>query len=82
VVQLYVGALEPTLPRPVKELAGFRKIWLEAGQSTRVTLQLERRALEYYDEQRGAFRFDPGRFVVSVGPHAGDLRLRAEFSAA
>jgi len=81
VVQLYVSALEPSLPRPVKELAGFRKVWLEAGQVARVTLRLERRALEYYDAERQAFRFDPGRFAVSLGPHAGDQRLRAEFQA-
>jgi beta-glucosidase len=79
VVQLYVSALEPTLPRPVKELAGFAKVWLEPGQVTRVTLRLERRALEYYAAEHGAFRFDPGRFAVCVGPHAGDLRLWAEF---
>jgi len=65
----------------VKELAGFRKVWLEAGQVARVTLRLERRALEYYDAERQAFRFDPGRFAVSLGPHAGDQRLRAEFQA-
>jgi beta-glucosidase len=79
VVQLYVSALEPTLPRPVKELAGFAKVWLEPGQLERVTLRLERRALEYYAAEHGAFRFDPGRFAVCVGPHAGDLRLWAEF---
>ena len=78
---MYVSALEPTLPRPVKELAGFHKVWLEPGQIARVALRVERRALEYYDAERGEFRFDPGRFALSLGPHAGDLRLRAEFSA-
>ena len=79
VVQLYVSALEPALPRPVKELAGFHKVWLEPGQATRVVLRLERRALEYYDAERHAFRFDPGRYAVSLGPHAGEQPLRAEF---
>jgi beta-glucosidase len=81
VVQLYVSALEPRVQRPVKELAGFHKLWLEPGQAERVTLRLGRSALEYYDVERHAFRFDPGRYAVSVGPHAGELRLRAEFAA-
>jgi beta-glucosidase len=79
VVQLYVSALEPALARPVKELAGFHKVWLEPGQATRVVLRLERRALEYYDAERRAFRFDPGRYAVSLGPHAAEQPLRAEF---
>jgi beta-glucosidase len=81
VVQLYLSALEPRVPRPVKELAAFRKVWLEPGQSTRVTLRVERKAFEYYDQERGGFRFDPGRYAVSVGQNAGDARLRAELSA-
>jgi beta-glucosidase len=81
VVQLYVSALDARVERPVKELAGFHKLWLEPGQSERITLRLGRSALEYYDVERHAFRFDPGRYAVSVGPHAGELRLRAEFAA-
>jgi beta-glucosidase len=81
VVQLYLSALEPRVPRPVKELAGFRKVWLEPGQSSRVTLRVERESFQYYDPERGEFRFDPGRYAVSVGQHACDVRLRAELSA-
>ncbi|MEY4547482.1 MAG: hypothetical protein RL685_3677 [Pseudomonadota bacterium] len=79
VVQVYSSALQPRVPRPVKELAAFRKVWLEPGQSVRVTLRVERAALEYYDVGGGAFRLDPGAYAVSVGANAGDVRLRAEF---
>ncbi len=81
VVQLYLSALEPRVPRPVKELAAFQKVWLEPGQRARVALRVERGAFEYYDVERAAFRFDPGRYAVSVGRNAADTPLRAEFLA-
>lgn len=81
VVQVYLSALEARVPRPVKELAAFRKVWLEPGQSATVTLRVEREAFEYYDPERRAFRFDPGPYAVSVGQHAGHVPLRAELQA-
>jgi beta-glucosidase len=81
VVQLYLSALEARVPRPVKELAAFRKVWLEPGQSASVTLRVEREAFEYYDVERREFRLDPGRYAISVGQHAGHVPLRAELHA-
>ncbi|MBW2420581.1 MAG: glycoside hydrolase family 3 protein [Deltaproteobacteria bacterium] len=49
VVQVYVEPLRPRLPRPLRELKGFVKVQLEAGATTRVSIDLEARAFAYYD---------------------------------
>ena len=49
VVQCYVGAVAPSVVRPVKELKAFQKVWLEPGQSTTVTLTLDARSFAYWN---------------------------------
>lgn len=48
-VQLYVRDVESTVNRPVRELKGFAKIALEAGESKTVTFKLDKRAFAYYE---------------------------------
>jgi beta-glucosidase len=81
VVQLYIGEVAPSVPRPPKELAAFQKVWLEPGQRERVTLRVGRRALEYYDAERRELTYQPGQFEVALGPHAGAIKLRRTFLA-
>jgi beta-glucosidase len=76
VVQAYVRELAPRVPRPFKELAAFAKVWLEAGESRRVSLSITPRALSYYDVEAGAFACSPGEFEVLVGRNAADVPLR------
>ncbi|MEM7140696.1 MAG: glycoside hydrolase family 3 N-terminal domain-containing protein [Actinomycetota bacterium] len=49
VVQVYVEPVDPEIHRPVRELKAFRKVTLDAGESTTVTVELEPRAFAYYD---------------------------------
>lgn len=79
VVQAYVSELAPIVPRPVKELAGFRKVWLEPGEERRVALGIAPRAFQFYDVATGAFTYRAGQFEVRVGPNAGELPLRQTF---
>ena len=74
--QLYVGAGQSRVPRPVKELKAFRKITLEPGERTRVTLVLDRSALAYYDATRHDWVVEPGTYDVLVGSSSRDIRLR------
>jgi beta-glucosidase len=76
VVQAYVRELEPSVPRPLKELAAFAKVRLEPGEERRVTLSIAPRALSYFDEALGAFTQRPGKFEVLVGPNAAEVPLR------
>jgi beta-glucosidase len=79
VVQAYVRELEPSVPRPPKELAAFAKVRLEAGEERRVRLSIAPRAFQYFDEALGAFTERPGRFEVMVGPNAAEVPLRQTF---
>ncbi|CAB4859110.1 unannotated protein [freshwater metagenome] len=49
VVQCYVGAVDPVVVRPLKELKAFQKVWLEPGETTEVTLTLDARSFSYWD---------------------------------
>ncbi len=49
VVQCYVGAVEPAVIRPPKELKAFQKVWLDPGQTVEVRLTLDERSFAYWD---------------------------------
>ena len=77
VVQLYVGARAPAVPRPVRELRAFRKVWLAAGTSRRLSFELEPSALARYCEKTHAWCSDPGDYELSLGSSSRDLQLQA-----
>jgi len=75
VAQVYVGEVSPCVPRPVKELKGFCKVPLKAGESEQVSIRLDRSAFAYYDVDLHDWKANPGEFIISVGASAGDIRL-------
>jgi beta-glucosidase len=77
VAQVYVGDPSAKVARPARELKAFRKVRLQAGQTQRVTLQLDRRAFAYYDVGRHDWRVDPGLFKVYVGDASDHTPLEA-----
>ena len=78
-VQLYIGDEQSSLPRPVKELKGFRKISLNPGQTQTVTFDITPDMLQYYDAAKGAWVAEPGTFTAYVGAASDDIRGTAEF---
>ena len=76
--QVYVSDKESRLPRPLKELKGFTKVKLAAGESKRVSVELDRHALEYYDPEQG-WVVERGEFEVLIGASCTDIRLRGGF---
>ncbi len=79
VVQLYVSDLESSLPRPVKELKGFRKVTLQPGEETVVKLTVAPESLCYYDDRKGEWVAEPGRFKALVGASSADIRGEVSF---
>lgn len=75
VAQLYVREMNPTVSRPVKELKGFRKVFLRPGESRRVTLALTVRDFSYWDADEHAWRATPGEFMILIGTASNDVRL-------
>ncbi len=80
VVQLYVSDLKSTLPRPVKELKGFEKISLKAGEEKTVSITLDKAALSYFDPDKHAWVAEPGDFEALVGSSSSDIRGKAGFT--
>ena len=66
VMQLYIGDTKSSQPRPVKELKGFKKVYLEPGETQQVSFTLDRSALSFYDEKTGDWTAEPGEFVAMV----------------
>ncbi|MGV8833690.1 MAG: beta-glucosidase H [Devosia sp.] len=75
VVQLYVSDDASSDPRPAKELKGFDKVWLKAGDSTQVTLRLDARAFALFRTQASHWLVEPGSFTLRVGLSSADLPL-------
>jgi beta-glucosidase len=76
VAQVYVADRHSKVGRPAKELKGFAKVNLQAGEKRRVTLKLDKRALSYYDITTRQWQADPGAFEVLVGSSSDNIRLR------
>jgi beta-glucosidase len=83
VVQLYVRDVESSRPMPRKQLRGFHRISLKAGESRQVTFALSpERDFAYYDEGKKAFVVEPGEVEIQLGASSQDIRLtgRAQVS--
>ena len=76
VIQLYVGKedFSPVL-RPVKELKAFQKVTLKPGEQQSVKLTFNTDALRYFDVSNRQWTGDPGKYKLSVGTSAEDIRL-------
>lgn len=79
VAQLYVAALNSGVDRPVKELKGFDKVYLEPGQSTKVTFSLSKKDLSYYDASSCSWVADDGEYEIRIGASSADIRANAKF---
>ena len=79
VVQLYIGDKLSSLPRPVKELKGFEKVYLAPGQSRTVTFEIDPGMLACYDDAKGAWVAEPGEFTAYVGAASDDIRGTVDF---
>lgn len=73
-VQLYVRDTECSVPRPEKELKEFTKVYLPAGESKTVTLQLEPRDFMFWHPEKKTWVAEPGAFRILVGASSRDIR--------
>jgi beta-glucosidase len=81
VVQLYISAPGKALPRPPRELKGFVTVELEPGESRRVTMDLSRRALAYWDDSEGRWAVETGEHRVQLGHSSRDIRHSLKLEA-
>jgi len=74
VVQLYIRDKVSSVTRPVKELKGFRRVWLEPGETTTVALDIVPGSLAFYDVNM-KYVVEPGEFEIMVGTSSRDTDL-------
>lgn len=67
VVQIYVGQVQCPVERPVRELKGFEKVFLQPGEIRRVELTLAREAFAYWSVEQNGWTVAPGEFVIEAG---------------
>jgi len=79
-VQLYVAAKDSDVVRPLKELRGFEKIALKAGEEKEVVFTLDAEAFSYYNEAKKAFHAKAGAYEIMIGASVSDIRLQAEMN--
>ena len=79
VVQLYIHDVKSSLPRPDKELKGFQKVWLKAGESKDVTITIGREALSFYDDSRQQWTAEPGDFEALIGNASDNISSKVKF---
>lgn len=75
IAQLYVHAQNPTIYRPAKELKGFQKVFLKAGEAKRVTITLDDKAFRYFNVQTDRFEIDGGKYDIMIGASVADIKL-------
>lgn len=79
VVQLYISDPKSSLPRPVKELKGFCKVRLAAGETKEVTFIVDREALSFFDDVRHEWVAEPGKFEAIVAASSTDIKAKVAF---
>ena len=73
-VQLYIGDDKASVMRPAKELKGFRKVSLKAGEEKTVTFSITESDLQYFDETLHCWKSEPGTFKAYVGSSSRDIK--------
>ena len=79
VSQVYVSRPESHITRPVKELKGFRRVSLKAGQQQTITIPVRRADMCHWDEAARAWMLEPGNIKVLVGGSSDNLPLNTDF---
>lgn len=79
VAQLYVHQNACPVVRPLKELKGFSKVFLKAGETKTVKIKLDENAISYYKESIHDFGYDNSSFDILIGAASKDIRLNGTF---
>ena len=79
IVQLYVSDLKSSLPRPKKELKGFKKVDLQPGESQLVEFEIDESKLSYFDDKKHAWVAESGKFEILIGASSSDIRSKVAF---
>ena len=80
IAQMYVAKPGAEIFRPAKELKGFAKVFLKAGESQTVTIPLDDKAFRYWNVETYQWEVEGGTYQILVGANVQDIRLTAELT--
>jgi len=76
VVQLYVQNVNASIDRPIKELKGFKRVYLQPGESKKIALPVQAQDLAYWDESKHAWQINSGQYEFLIGSSSKDIRQK------
>ncbi len=77
IAQLYVADKVSTIYRPIKELKGFKKVFLQPGEEKEISFELCKRAFAFYNVNISDWCVESGEFDILVGASSADIKLSA-----
>ena len=80
VAQLYVSKPDGEVFRPARELKGFAKVFLKAGESKKVTIPLDDKAFRYFNVDTNKFEVEGGEYQILIGASCADIKLSGAVS--
>ena len=78
--QVYVQDIESSVDRPLYELKGFDKVFLEPGESKEVKVTLNERAFAFYSTDFNSWKVEPGEFNILVGSSVTNIKLSGKIT--
>jgi beta-glucosidase len=82
VAEIYVQPLNPSVFRPLKELKGFKKVFLQPGETQKVSVTLGQSAFAYYDVDKKGWVAEKGNYKILVASSSRDIRLKGKMNLA
>jgi len=79
IVQLYIHDIKSSLPRPVKELKGFEKVALKAGEEKTVIFSVNKDDLRFFDDKKHEWIAEKGDFEAIIGASSVDIKDKYTF---
>ncbi|MFH0735285.1 MAG: glycoside hydrolase family 3 C-terminal domain-containing protein [bacterium] len=78
ITQLYVQAIDSKIDRAIKELKGFKKVYLNPNEETTIELNLDLNSLNYYDIDSDSWKLEKCKYKILIGASSEDIKLNQE----
>lgn len=78
VPQIYIEMISDTVFRPIRELKGFARVELEAGEEKEVVIPLDDKAFRFFDVRTNAWEVESGTYRIMVARNANEIELKTD----
>ncbi len=74
-VQLYIRDMVASVTRPLKELKGYKKVYLQPGEEKTIEFEITDKDLKFYNE-KFEYKVEPGEFQIEIGPNSENIKAQ------